>query len=819
MIAKYFNSLLFTIAVSLALFQPVQATVVRMDIAIGDQSTGEVYIELYDAVAPITVANFLNYIDDGNGNRRYDGTFFHRSVNVDTAGIGVIQGGGFKYINTEGASGVVADGTIVNEYLNTPPNTRGTIAMARLGPRELPEDATPDEIAKELEAARNSATSQWFINVIDNSSALPDYAVFGRILGNSMVTVDAIAALTTYNLNAQDRPNGPFPNVPTADSYTPGTPPTKSDLVVLTRVTASPYPLPLFVDPAPYDFGPVVVNTGPVKQTVTLRSVGDDALTLGIIDNAGELAGTSFTIDTSNSDSCMAGQILTTESPSCTFTILFDPPTIDSFQGRFDIPFNNGTQNIRYDISGTGAPKTPTLEVTPLSSVNFGNVAFADFSEQRITVRNVGGGTLYPVTGISNENALDFTVTPDEDCPDPVALKITESCFYTARFTASTMEPAGRTTTLTITDSLAGQSAEIQLLGNVVESQADLNPPNLNGEDAIDIGDTQVGTPVSLTNEFGGLPFGNQGTEDLIFSGFEITGADANDFGIINNTCQRVSAGQWCSVGITFDPSSLGVKSAVLEIRTNDPDTPIATLPLAATASSDSDGVADAVEAAGPNNGDGNRDGIPDILQANVTSLPGSRGGYVTLESDVGTRLTSVRSGNNPSTDPLPTAENASLSFPNGFFSFAIEDIPNGGSATVTLYLPEDQMATNTYFKYSHWFRTPTGYQFNPQNWLWDLFDFDPQTRTGTEFRENRVILHYVDGQRGDNDGEANGRIEDPGGPAIAMPVNSSSSSGGCSLPTSTGRTGIPVDLVLILLGLLLKWAVSRHKGRQRCEH
>jgi len=804
MTLKYFNSLLLSIAASLSLFTQAQATVVRMDIAIGDQSTGEIYIELYDAQAPITVANFLNYIDDGNGNRRYDGTFFHRSVNVDTAGIDIIQGGGFTYVSTEGANGILEDEAIFNEYLSTPPNTQGTIAMARFGPQELPEGATPEEIAAELEKARNSATSQWFINVIDNSSALPDYAVFGRILSTD--TVDAIDALPTNSLVS------PFTDLPTIN-YTTGDPVTESNLVILTRITASPYPPPLFIDPAPHDFGLVVINTSPTRQTVTLRNVGDNALTLGIIDATGALAGTPFTIDTGNPGDCAIGQVLTPAFPSCTFTLLFDPSITGTFQSSFDIPFDNGNgaRNITYNINGTGAPEVPTLEANPPSTIDFGNVALADFGEQSVTVRNVGGGTLNLATGISGNSSLDFTLAPDSDCPP---LGIAERCSFTVRFTASTLGSAEKTATLAITDDVAEQSVQIQLLGNVVESQADLNPPNLNGEDAIDIGDTLVGTPISLASEFGGLPFGNQGTEDLIFSDFVITGIDANNFSITNNTCQRVLAGQWCSVGITFDPSSLGVKSAMLEIRTNDPDTPIATLPLTATASSDSDGVADAIEAAGPNNGDGNQDGIPDTLQANVTSLPGSRGGYITLESDVGTRLTSVRSGDNPSTGPLPAAENASLSFPNGFFSFAIEDIPIGGSATVTLYLPEGQVATNTYFKYSYWFRTSSGYQYNPQNWLWDLFDFDPQTRTGAEFKGNRIILYYVDGQRGDNDGEANGRIEDPGGPAIATPANSSSSGGGCSLLTSTRHTGIPVSLILILLGLLLKQAVCKHRGK-----
>ena len=129
-------------------------------------SLGDILLELDGKRAPISVANFLSYADK----EFYDGTIFHRVM-----GTFMIQGGGF----TPGMTKKATDPTIKNEWRNGLKNTRGTIAMARLG-------GQPD-----------SASSQFFINVVDNGNldlAQRDgaaYAVFGRVVAG-MDTVDAI---------------------------------------------------------------------------------------------------------------------------------------------------------------------------------------------------------------------------------------------------------------------------------------------------------------------------------------------------------------------------------------------------------------------------------------------------------------------------------------------------------------------------------------------------------------------------------------------------------------------------------------------------
>jgi peptidyl-prolyl cis-trans isomerase A (cyclophilin A) len=170
-----------------------------------DTSLGSFQISLEDDSVPVTVANFLDYVQK----QSYTNTIIHRSVSNF-----VIQGGGF-YTDF---SSVPQSAPIVNE--SSLLNARGTIAMAR----------TND---------LNSATSQWFINTVDNTNLdAAKYAVFGHVLGDGMKVVDAIAALPIYNLsNFAGSTFGEVPlrNVGTATTFSP-------DFFVTTSVAVVPEP-------------------------------------------------------------------------------------------------------------------------------------------------------------------------------------------------------------------------------------------------------------------------------------------------------------------------------------------------------------------------------------------------------------------------------------------------------------------------------------------------------------------------------------------------------------------------------------------------
>jgi peptidyl-prolyl cis-trans isomerase B (cyclophilin B) len=131
-----------------------------------ETSQGSVAIDLDGDRAPVTVANFLSYVDD----KFYDGTLFHRVIPTF-----MIQGGGFE----PGMKQKQTKPPIKNESGNGLSNKRGTIAMART--------SDPD-----------SATAQFYINVADNSPHLDSarYCVFGEV-ASGMDVIDKIKGVPT----------------------------------------------------------------------------------------------------------------------------------------------------------------------------------------------------------------------------------------------------------------------------------------------------------------------------------------------------------------------------------------------------------------------------------------------------------------------------------------------------------------------------------------------------------------------------------------------------------------------------------------------
>jgi peptidyl-prolyl cis-trans isomerase B (cyclophilin B) len=131
-----------------------------------ETSSGPIKLALDGDKAPITVANFLSYVDD----RFYENTVFHRVI-PDF----MIQGGGFE----PGMKQKKTKAAIKNEAPNGLSNRRGSIAMARL-------------------TEPNSATAQFFINVVDNAHHLDAarYCVFGKVV-EGLDVVDKIKAART----------------------------------------------------------------------------------------------------------------------------------------------------------------------------------------------------------------------------------------------------------------------------------------------------------------------------------------------------------------------------------------------------------------------------------------------------------------------------------------------------------------------------------------------------------------------------------------------------------------------------------------------
>ena len=173
-----------------------------------ETSLGDIEILLFDTTRPISVDNFLGYVNRGD----YDGTIFHRTQSADTQGIGIVQGGGFL----ANSDPITRQAPIENEAASNPIplNTRGTIAYARGGDLD-------------------SATSEFFFNTVDNPGLDTQiFTVFGQVT-SGLDVVDEIQALDTIQATGNAITFFDLPVIDVdADPVT-----AESNLVVLTSAT------------------------------------------------------------------------------------------------------------------------------------------------------------------------------------------------------------------------------------------------------------------------------------------------------------------------------------------------------------------------------------------------------------------------------------------------------------------------------------------------------------------------------------------------------------------------------------------------------
>jgi cyclophilin family peptidyl-prolyl cis-trans isomerase len=142
---------------------------------------GNFQVELFPSAAPQTVANFLSYVDSG----KYNNAVVARAIPGFVVQTGGITSPSATYTSNSQFVPVAQNGTIPLEY--NLPNTAGTLAMAR-------------------GSTDNSASDEWFVNLVDNTSNLgpggvstDGFAVFGKVLGNGMQVVNSIAAVPTQD--------------------------------------------------------------------------------------------------------------------------------------------------------------------------------------------------------------------------------------------------------------------------------------------------------------------------------------------------------------------------------------------------------------------------------------------------------------------------------------------------------------------------------------------------------------------------------------------------------------------------------------------
>ena len=702
--------------------------VVHMDTVLGD-----IDIELYDDVAPQTVANFLNYVEDGD----YEDSFIHRSV-PDF----VIQGGGFR-MPVDQPEPVPLDPPVANEY--SLPNVRGTIAMAKSA-------GDPD-----------SATSQWFINLVDNTTTLgPDnnggYTVFGRVIGNGMEVVDAIAALPIVNAGS------PFETLPVIDFS--GNTVLKQHLVIVNKIVVVTGPH-IDVTPTALDFATPVPAGESAQIQVEISNNGVADLLLGTIADT-DVVTAPFDIV---ADNC-SGQTLSPKT-TCTLTVRFVPEADGEFADSFNIPSNDPeSPNVYMTITAVGGVPLPDIQVSPGDGLVIGEVLVGDTGNGAVTLTNGGDAALtVGNVSISGANALEFGQTNDCSVLDPGA-----SCQITVMLTPA--DVGEKTATLTIVSDDPDQPLiDVPLSGSGRAPAPDIQVTRF-----------FIFGPVAATQyHFGELLLGktgsveltisNQGEFDLVIDAIDVEGENAGDFSS-NQQCSVIASGSNCKLVLEFRPGAEGIRSAVLKIHSNDPDEGVVEVSLA---------------------GIGRESWERYTIERQT--------GQIRLLAPLGTRLDRVGASDEPPPGDLPEG----ISFSQGFLKFALT-LPQGsvGSA-VAIVLPEGVTPT-TYYKYG---RTPDNAEPHWYEFMWDGY-------TGAVINGNIVTLYFLDGERGDDDLQRNGVILDPGAPGFSVMATeadaavpdseSGGGGGGCSLVPHAGTGVRPMEWLAVLA--FIAWlGLRRRRG------
>lgn len=517
-------------------------------------------IELFDDITPLTVANFLDYVTNG----KYDGTFIYRSV----PGF-VLQTGGYTFrpadplndpLRTAADLEPVPVGPlspVKNEFNLS--NIRGTVAMAKL-------DGEPD-----------SASSEWFINLDDNSDNLDEqnggFTVFGNVIDDGMVIADEISTFPIL-FGADFVLGSAFADLPVVD-YDFITFPLlyQKNLVMITSATVISRPIIRFT-PADGYFGLDVEGDGVSKIiAVEVKNTGVEALDIGTIDFGSLLA--PFAVQSEDCSNTTLEPVSVTPSSVCSINFEFSPISLGVFNDNIIIDYTGNlsgdTFSVTYNISGEGVGSAPKLDIST-STVDLGGVVIGDTRSEIVEVLNRGGGLLtINAFAISGADADQFAIGSaiSSPCSIGLSLQIGETCNISIEMNPTTV--GDKTATLNIQAN--AENSDVVLNGTALN-------PQIQAPVSVDLGVAQVGQTVTVA-----FQVSNTGTDGLLLEDFNITGADSTQFEQdtncpSSNDEQPVRAGEACDIFIDFTPVSPGFKSAVLEIYTNDPDDPVVSIDM-----------------------------------------------------------------------------------------------------------------------------------------------------------------------------------------------------------------------------------------------
>jgi cyclophilin family peptidyl-prolyl cis-trans isomerase len=359
-----------------------------------DTSMGPIKVELFDTQAPQTVANFLSYV----ANNTYANSIFHRLANLSSASTTatpqILQGGGFtdQVTGSPATLGTVPVLGILQVTGQTAhvlgPNEKGTIVTGPGLPNEFGAANAIGTLAMAKNTDPNSATNEFYFNLVDNSTALgatnnDGFTVFGKVVDTTdQLVLNDLAGVPTFNKG------GAFTNIPllnyTGTNFPSDTTPSNFDLINGVSVTQRNEELTYTVVG---NTNPNLVNASVSNSFLNLTyaqgQAGTATITVQATDEFGATVQTSFNV--------------TVATPSVSVALDSNAPTVATTA-----------------LKATATPGGATGDNVSLNyqwKVN-GNVVQSH--NQTVAVGSTGNDTLNvsSVPGIHKGDTITLTVTP-----------------------------------------------------------------------------------------------------------------------------------------------------------------------------------------------------------------------------------------------------------------------------------------------------------------------------------------------------------------------------------------------------------------------
>ena len=302
------------------------------------------------------------------------------------------------------------------------------------------------------------------------------------------------------------------------------------------------------VTPISYNFGSVAVGSSSVAQTFTVSNSGGAGLVIGTI----TLAGTNPSEFGMLNDNC-SGRTLAPSS-TCTIQAIFSPASSAAKSANLSIPSNAPT----LDVPLIGAGTVLNISMSP-ASYDFGGILVGSFSAaETFTVSNSGGaGLVIGTITLTGTNPSEFGKLND-NCSGKT-LAPSSTCTIQAIFSPSSS--GAKSTNLSIPSN--APMLDVPLIGAGTMPGISMSPASYDFG-SIGVGSTSVAQTFTVSNTGGAA---------LVIGTITFTGANASEFGILNDNCSggTLAASSTCTVQAVFSPASAGAKSANLSIPSNAP--------------------------------------------------------------------------------------------------------------------------------------------------------------------------------------------------------------------------------------------------------